>query len=545
MDPGHLREMLSTLRSPEALEVTLDEMFGLSDEPDRLEKTSVLSEQLLTIARRPGEIAVARFLAAVVAERRCNPLGAEAHLHLAVEADPRWAPGVDRLAWYLSDRGDARGAAQLWRQLEGEDNYDLAEIEPFAEVEGPKLGRNDPCWCGSGRKFKACHLGSPPLPPLPDRVGWLCRKTIAYLERRGGAPTRDVFTLASARAGGDANVDKLSDAFADPFVFDIALHELGWFERFLTERGALLPEDEALLAASWTLVARNVYEVAEIEPGLGLVISDLRTGETLKVRERTFSRSARVGSMVCARAVPDGETHQFIGGLFSVAPGTEAHLLDLLDQADGFALIQYLGELEKPPKMFTREGEPMVMCAAVVQVPEEAAARVLLDRNYESEEDDAWAEMHPLDEVESLLRASIHLDGRNIRVETSSEPRLERVLSVLLQIDGAKMISDERHPFEFDPKAQPKTPRPALPEDPVAQAVVEAMRDRQEIAWVDHPVPALAGLTPREAAADPTRRESLVRLLASFEETGERKDLSGFIGMRSERLRELLGLGDQ
>jgi preprotein translocase subunit SecA len=20
-----------------------------------------------------------------------------------------------------------------------------------------KLGRNDPCWCGSGKKFKKCH----------------------------------------------------------------------------------------------------------------------------------------------------------------------------------------------------------------------------------------------------------------------------------------------------------------------------------------------------------------------------------------------------
>lgn len=23
--------------------------------------------------------------------------------------------------------------------------------------EAPKLGRNDPCFCGSGRKFKKCH----------------------------------------------------------------------------------------------------------------------------------------------------------------------------------------------------------------------------------------------------------------------------------------------------------------------------------------------------------------------------------------------------
>jgi uncharacterized protein YecA (UPF0149 family) len=28
--------------------------------------------------------------------------------------------------------------------------------EPFKRAE-PKLGRNDPCHCGSGRKYKKCH----------------------------------------------------------------------------------------------------------------------------------------------------------------------------------------------------------------------------------------------------------------------------------------------------------------------------------------------------------------------------------------------------
>jgi len=28
-------------------------------------------------------------------------------------------------------------------------------------VAGPKIGRNDPCWCGSGKKFKKCHGGPP------------------------------------------------------------------------------------------------------------------------------------------------------------------------------------------------------------------------------------------------------------------------------------------------------------------------------------------------------------------------------------------------
>ena len=24
----------------------------------------------------------------------------------------------------------------------------------------PDLGRNDPCWCGSGKKYKKCHMES-------------------------------------------------------------------------------------------------------------------------------------------------------------------------------------------------------------------------------------------------------------------------------------------------------------------------------------------------------------------------------------------------
>ena len=34
-----------------------------------------------------------------------------------------------------------------------------AQAAPTAPIvnKAPKLGRNDPCWCGSGKKFKKCH----------------------------------------------------------------------------------------------------------------------------------------------------------------------------------------------------------------------------------------------------------------------------------------------------------------------------------------------------------------------------------------------------
>jgi hypothetical protein len=33
------------------------------------------------------------------------------------------------------------------------------DVEPYVRPE-PKIGRNDPCWCGSGKKYKKCHLAA-------------------------------------------------------------------------------------------------------------------------------------------------------------------------------------------------------------------------------------------------------------------------------------------------------------------------------------------------------------------------------------------------
>jgi preprotein translocase subunit SecA len=32
-----------------------------------------------------------------------------------------------------------------------------AEQETVVKDEKDKIGRNDPCWCGSGKKYKKCH----------------------------------------------------------------------------------------------------------------------------------------------------------------------------------------------------------------------------------------------------------------------------------------------------------------------------------------------------------------------------------------------------
>jgi uncharacterized protein YecA (UPF0149 family) len=34
---------------------------------------------------------------------------------------------------------------------------DPEALVPITKAEHEKVGRNDPCWCGSGKKFKLCH----------------------------------------------------------------------------------------------------------------------------------------------------------------------------------------------------------------------------------------------------------------------------------------------------------------------------------------------------------------------------------------------------
>ncbi|MBI3925367.1 MAG: SEC-C domain-containing protein [Armatimonadetes bacterium] len=36
---------------------------------------------------------------------------------------------------------------------------DPTQLAAAARRIRPKLGRNEPCWCGSGKKYKNCHLG--------------------------------------------------------------------------------------------------------------------------------------------------------------------------------------------------------------------------------------------------------------------------------------------------------------------------------------------------------------------------------------------------
>jgi hypothetical protein len=554
-DPEAARRLFALLgdEAGEVAELVAVELYSADDGDDPAYALALGDDLVATATRRPQEVAVARTLAGLLAEAIPDAEVAEEHFRAGFAADPDSLLLVDRLGWYASDRGDAATAARLWSRLAG-DPGELELVQRYASAATPsaRIGRNDPCWCGSGRKYKACHLGRPAIVPLEDRIDWICRKQTSWLSRcaRGGHVENTLYDLAIARAVDPDDARSVAASFADPLVFDVALTELELARRFLFERGALLPDDERLLVEAWLLTERSVFEFVDVRRDEGFAVRDLRTGDELDVRERALTRHVAAGQMGILHVVSDGVGHQLIGGVVPVAPGREAEAIALCDDADAFGLMAFARSLDAPPRLSTREGEPQVIVAIEAIVADPVAAGLVLDELYEPDEmnrpgEGIWRAMHELDSGESIVRAALTLGEERLRIDTNADARAERVLAELRdRIDGFAVVSDEREPLVGGVEAMAQITESMAGTGIGSPGTSLSFDEREEIMamfeeqWLSQPVPALGDITPREAAADPTRREQVRRLIDSFPDL----DDGEVFGLRPDRLRDALGL---
>ena len=282
-----------------------------------------------------------------------------------------------------------------------------------------------------------------------------------------------------------------------------------------------------------------------------MTVRDVRTGDVHEVRECAGSRRVKVGQLYCARVVPAGDTMQIFGGIEPVSLGERDGLIALLDDdPDPVELVAFLSRRFAPPVLQNTEGESLVMCDATLRVADPAALTEALDDAYdhgEGEPDGAlvWFE-HVLTDGLPRIRAHLELSGDELHVHANSEARFERVLVTIRALNpSVTVLSETREPAgdvrAVQQLAARSSPTPAPFLDPAANPAIATALDEMartyEAAWLDEPIPALAGHTPRECANDPTRRPDLIRLLDSFpQDTGRPGTMS------PARLRAALGL---
>lgn len=283
-----------------------------------------------------------------------------------------------------------------------------------------------------------------------------------------------------------------------------------------------------------------------------MTLRDVRTGDVNEVREKAGSTQVKSGELYCARVVPAGETMQIFGGLHPVSVGPERdRLIALLDGGpDPVELVAFLSRRFAPVRLRNTEGDPLMLCEASLRVEDPLGLSDALDEAYGPPEDQpdgtrTWLEFVVTHGMQRI-RAQIALHDDHLRIHTNSAARFDRVLAAVRQMaPSAVVLSETRQPLEDARDLQQlKESLPAeqpagldQADSPELAAVLADAVRRYEESWLDEPIPALSGHTPRQCAADPTRRDDLVRLLDSFgPDTGRPGAMS------AERLRAALGL---
>ena len=209
--------------------------------------------------------------------------------------------------------------------------------------------RNDPCPCGSGKKFKKCHGAAvpPEVAALPSdaRAEWQRAEVVLQRQKRVGQEIIDwatkklgvEWTDSAFDAWGLSRDEDLSDLEADLYtgwvLFSYVPGKLGtciaagWLDDAGKRANA---DDQAFVRAG--LGARiGVWEAETVEEGVGATITDRLTGRTLFVHEPDLTHMLSPSEFVCAYVLECEGVHVF-AGLHD----------DTLLQVDG---VQFVGDV--------------------------------------------------------------------------------------------------------------------------------------------------------------------------------------------------------
>lgn len=512
---------------------------------EHLEPDAVAGFAQLLVERVEGPAAVgARWLGAKALDHLGQPLDAEGHLEAALrEGGDRFPLAARMLAGFVADRGDALRAARLLADSDvEEDDPLLEELVPFA-MHRPRgtTPRNAPCRCGSGRKYKHCHLGVDEQHTLADRAGWLYTKARRYLRdnRFNDIESGVAFTITATSGRGEELRRMIANS---ELSADLALCEGGVLEPFVAERRSLLPADEATLADIWFLVERSVFEVENIQED-SLELRDVRRGEHITVTNTKPDTRTRPGMYLLGRPLPVEDTYRAFGGFIPVPAVLLEDALAVTDRADLDEVAQLVGRCLAMPTILNTDGHHMVHRQLTYRVDPTAAVTAFDGcptlRARHDGESRIWHLVRDTANQQDAIIAALNLgtDGDQLTISVNSTERAQEAQTLLNQLLlDAEFMADRAPPPSAPGELNASSAQ--FLEDPAVLEALEAFIRQHEQRWLDESIPALRGRTPRQAARDPIERLSLQRLLRTFPDTGDPGTMS------PARLRAALDLPD-
>jgi SEC-C motif len=582
-----------------------------------------------------------------------DPGAADELLRSALALRPKFSAVFDEQIWRFGCRFDQPKLDQafdnwikstgLIKQIERLDfqanPHDILRLgvlhQPKATIRNTvTAGRNDDCPCGSGKKYKKCHLGKslPEQDPITNDslIRSYASESLGVTSNNanpstgGHAPSNvstDLRNLVprvqalqllhldrTQPAMVNAVVNRLTDYGPSTpglrgdtlnAVLTMALDAATWSEE---ETDAFLNEVEKTGAAtrwgneiralirSWTSTRVSVFQVLDRAYGVQLTLRDLRNGETYVVSAPETSKNYPIDSLMFSRVVFNSRAFQFAFGTLPVPDRDRDATLAMIDAADGELkpldvcdwviglrgrfgtepAIRRLGSAQGEgsgaaqgeqaeqgaqsgagapggygdPRLRNTDSDVLAFhrCLYLAagagrqqDTSAELAARLNATAGFESQGDNRWDYVRPSDHNQYLIgsveivrasRAEAKATGVDhfLMTHTNSFKRHHELRRLLEELVGAlamhDLTADGAEDVQLGSELGLASPMPfpgGLGEQPETTAEIAAqIREQLEQRWLADSIPALGGLTPRQAAGDPTRRDDLRRLLESF-----------------------------
>jgi len=388
----------------------------------------------------------------------------------------------------------------------------------------------------------------------------------------------------SQRIPPDPLVAELMDGQVDEWEMPIAIAFVAYghrdadgkrvVDRFIASRGRMLPAGEVAALVAIQQARASLFEVEEVQLGIGLQLHDLLTGEHLHVREVSATAQLKKWDVLFAWVMQSGDHLEFTGASCLVP---RVHLdrvravlgeelederlehpgildRDLIGSIAWAALVTLRAAFHeaRPPQMRTTDDEELIFCKAHYAIRDRDGVLARLAEIPNLERDDVgftWLNRSGNKRMGPgpVTLGRIDIDKGTLVLQTMSRERnargramLEGALGSLVE-HRADSIQDPEVAVQQHRSRGGSAKEDEVPEDVQRQVVGEYLRDYYA-RWLDDEIPALGGKSPRKAVRTKRGKAQVEEMLKELE-NGLARQVGGD-AVDVSALRRELGLED-
>ena len=309
-----------------------------------------------------------------------------------------------------------------------------------------------------------------------------------------------------------------------------------------------LPEAERMLVEARTKSHPSLYRVESYDTHAGTVtLADVLLGGRATVHDKVLSENIHDGVFLTMRVYPAGRFHfvapagPILGphmGINAAAflqdSGLEFTPEGLRRDSHKFGwLWGWLDEWQAnrmPPRLCNTDGEDLVWHTGSFRVGDEQEVRNALlsreDIDYDADEDDfSWIRDTADDSKvmgDRLRLGRMEFIADELILTVNSAKRLAKARGWLEKLPGVTFRGVTTRRFDEPDEDRPMDEKISKPEPvemtPELTAAVQDTMDRHYMAWLDMPLPALAGRSPRQVCRTAGGRQKVAMMIRAIPE---------------------------